>query len=257
MAADRAAPAARDHDRIQALPSHRPWPGAADGLRPFRTACYRAILGIQIPAAFNTQRCRDGTMTEVRTIAIVGGGLGGLTAAIALRQRGFDVTVYEQADQLGEIGAGIQLSPNAMRVLIGLGLDQAFEAIAFEPEPPCRAQLEERRRRVGDADEGRVPRAIPGRLFRRAPRRPACRAPAGAADGVRAALGALHRRDADGGRRHPRLREWQHRQRRHRRSAPTASAPPCAKACTGRTRRASPDISSGAGWCRRTRCRRV
>jgi 2-polyprenyl-6-methoxyphenol hydroxylase-like FAD-dependent oxidoreductase len=72
-------------------------------------------------------------MTEVRTIAIVGGGLGGLTAAIALRQRGFGVTVYEQADQLGEIGAGIQLSPNAMRVLIALGLDQAFEAIAFEP----------------------------------------------------------------------------------------------------------------------------
>jgi 2-polyprenyl-6-methoxyphenol hydroxylase-like FAD-dependent oxidoreductase len=72
-------------------------------------------------------------MTEVRTIAIVGGGLGGLTAAIALRRRGFDVTIYEQAERLGEIGAGIQLSPNAMRVLIGLGLDQAFEAIAFEP----------------------------------------------------------------------------------------------------------------------------
>jgi salicylate hydroxylase len=72
-------------------------------------------------------------MREARTIAVVGGGLGGLTAAIALRQRGFDVMVYEQAAQLGEIGAGIQLSPNAMRVLIGLGLDQAFEAIAFEP----------------------------------------------------------------------------------------------------------------------------
>ena len=72
-------------------------------------------------------------MAQVRTIAIVGGGLGGLTAAIALRQRGFDVIVYEQAAELGEIGAGIQLSPNAMRVLIGLGLDQAFEAIAFEP----------------------------------------------------------------------------------------------------------------------------
>ena len=64
---------------------------------------------------------------------MVGAGLGGLTAAIALRQRGFEVTVYEQADRLGEIGAGIQLSPNAMRVLIGLGLDKAFEAIAFEP----------------------------------------------------------------------------------------------------------------------------
>jgi salicylate hydroxylase len=72
-------------------------------------------------------------MSQVQQIAVVGAGLGGLTAAIALRQRGFAVTVYEQAAQLGEIGAGIQLSPNAMRVLIGLGLDQAFEAIAFEP----------------------------------------------------------------------------------------------------------------------------
>ena len=72
-------------------------------------------------------------MAEVRNIAVVGAGLGGLTAAIALRQRGFDVTVYEQAPELGEIGAGIQISPNAMRVLIGLGLDQAFEGIAFEP----------------------------------------------------------------------------------------------------------------------------
>src|SRR5215213_9416181 len=78
--------------------------------------------------------CRERwVMAQIRTIAIVGGGLGGLTAAIALRQRGFDVTVYEQADQLGEIGAGIQLSPNAMRVLIALGLDREFEAVAFEP----------------------------------------------------------------------------------------------------------------------------
>src|SRR5687768_10967887 len=72
-------------------------------------------------------------MAEVK-VAIVGAGLGGLTAAIALRQRGFDVTVYEQADRLGEIGAGIQLSPNAMRVLMALGLDRDFESIAFEPK---------------------------------------------------------------------------------------------------------------------------
>jgi 2-polyprenyl-6-methoxyphenol hydroxylase-like FAD-dependent oxidoreductase len=73
-------------------------------------------------------------MSKVQKVAVVGAGLGGLTAAIALRQRGFDVTVYEQADRLGEIGAGIQLSPNAVRVLIALGLDCDFEAIAFEPE---------------------------------------------------------------------------------------------------------------------------
>jgi salicylate hydroxylase len=72
-------------------------------------------------------------MSKIQKVAVVGAGLGGLCAAIALRQRGFEVTVYEQADQLGEIGAGIQLSPNASRVLMALGLDRAFEAIAFEP----------------------------------------------------------------------------------------------------------------------------
>jgi salicylate hydroxylase len=72
-------------------------------------------------------------MSKVQKVAVVGAGLGGLNAAIALRQRGLDVTVYEQSDVLGEIGAGIQLSPNAMRVLMALGLDREFEAIAFEP----------------------------------------------------------------------------------------------------------------------------
>jgi salicylate hydroxylase len=72
-------------------------------------------------------------MSKVQKVAVVGAGIGGLNAAIALIQRGFDVTVYEQADALGEIGAGIQLSPNASRVLMALGLDKDFEAIAFEP----------------------------------------------------------------------------------------------------------------------------
>jgi len=72
-------------------------------------------------------------MAEAKRIAVVGAGLGGLNAAIALRQRGFEVTVYEQSAELGEIGAGIQLSPNAMQVLIALGLAADFEAIAFEP----------------------------------------------------------------------------------------------------------------------------
>src|SRR5262249_51673354 len=73
-------------------------------------------------------------MSKAQKVAVGGAGIGGLNAAIALIQRGFDVTVYEQADALGEIGAGIQLSPNASRVLMALGLDRDFEAIAFEPE---------------------------------------------------------------------------------------------------------------------------
>lgn len=66
-------------------------------------------------------------------VTIVGGGLGGLTAALALRQRGLRVTVLEQANQLGEVGAGIQTAPNASRVLLGLGLREQLEAIHTEP----------------------------------------------------------------------------------------------------------------------------
>lgn len=57
-----------------------------------------------------------------KSIAIVGGGIGGLAAALALLQRGIDVTVYEQAPELREIGAGVQTTPNGTRVLTELGL---------------------------------------------------------------------------------------------------------------------------------------
>jgi 2-polyprenyl-6-methoxyphenol hydroxylase-like FAD-dependent oxidoreductase len=66
-------------------------------------------------------------------VTIVGGGLGGLTAALALRQRGLRTTVLEQADELGEVGAGIQTAPNASRILLGLGLRGQLEAIHTEP----------------------------------------------------------------------------------------------------------------------------
>ncbi|HEY6719660.1 MAG TPA: FAD-dependent oxidoreductase, partial [Reyranella sp.] len=55
-------------------------------------------------------------------IAIIGGGIGGLSAALHLLKAGLDVHVYEQAASIGEIGAGIQISPNASRLLIRLGL---------------------------------------------------------------------------------------------------------------------------------------
>jgi 2-polyprenyl-6-methoxyphenol hydroxylase-like FAD-dependent oxidoreductase len=55
-------------------------------------------------------------------IGIVGGGIGGVAAAVALHQAGFDATVYERAPQLREVGAGMMLWPNAMRVLQTLGL---------------------------------------------------------------------------------------------------------------------------------------
>ncbi len=67
-------------------------------------------------------------------IAIVGAGLGGLTAAAALLQRGHRVRVFEQAAQLGEVGAGIQMSANAMKVLDQLGLRARLEPLAVRPQ---------------------------------------------------------------------------------------------------------------------------
>ncbi len=64
---------------------------------------------------------------------MAGGGIGGLTAAACLLQAGFDVEVLEQAQQLGEIGAGIQISANASRVLHHLGLEAALKAVAAQP----------------------------------------------------------------------------------------------------------------------------
>jgi salicylate hydroxylase len=71
-------------------------------------------------------------------VLVVGGGLGGLTTALSLRDRGMRVTVLEQAPQLGEIGAGIQTAPNASRILMGLGLAEQMEAIHTQPEEQVR-----------------------------------------------------------------------------------------------------------------------
>lgn len=62
--------------------------------------------------------------------AVVGGGIGGLTAAIALAQRGAQVTVHEQADEFREVGAGLQISPNGAVVLSALGLDAVLDDLA-------------------------------------------------------------------------------------------------------------------------------
>lgn len=68
------------------------------------------------------------------TIIIVGAGIGGLTAALSLIARGFDLQVLEQACELGPVGAGIQLSANATRVLFELGLGPALQAATITPE---------------------------------------------------------------------------------------------------------------------------
>jgi salicylate hydroxylase len=72
-------------------------------------------------------------MKNIQKIAIAGAGLGGLTAAACLLDAGFDVTVYEQAPELGEVGAGIQISSNGSKVLHSLGLRAELERIGVKP----------------------------------------------------------------------------------------------------------------------------
>src|SRR5688500_590520 len=69
-----------------------------------------------------------------RRVAVVGAGIGGLAAALALARRGAVVEVFEQAEALTEVGAGIQISPNGVAVLEALGLRPALEPLASRPE---------------------------------------------------------------------------------------------------------------------------
>jgi salicylate hydroxylase len=71
------------------------------------------------------------TASSIRRLraAVVGGGIGGLAAACALRHRSIDVTVFEQAEALGEIGAGLTIFPNSLRLLERLGLREALAAV--------------------------------------------------------------------------------------------------------------------------------
>jgi 2-polyprenyl-6-methoxyphenol hydroxylase-like FAD-dependent oxidoreductase len=67
------------------------------------------------------------------SIAVVGAGMGGLAVTATLRQAGFDVQVYEQAARFARIGAGIQMMPNSMKVLRGIGIEDRLKHIAFAP----------------------------------------------------------------------------------------------------------------------------
>lgn len=70
---------------------------------------------------------------EQLSVGVIGGGIGGLGAALSLLRAGFDVHVYERAQVLSEVGAGIQVSPNASRVLHGLGLADELARMGVRP----------------------------------------------------------------------------------------------------------------------------
>jgi len=91
-------------------------------------------------------------------IAVIGGGLGGAAAALALHRRGHEVALYEKAPELGEIGAGLNLSPNAMKAFRYLGIeDQAVETGYQAREQVIRSfrsgRVIARPRRAGDIAE--------------------------------------------------------------------------------------------------------
>ena len=73
-------------------------------------------------------------MAASRTIVVAGAGIGGLTASLALAAQGFRVVVLEKAERLEEAGAGLQLSPNASRILVDLGLQPRLAARAVTPD---------------------------------------------------------------------------------------------------------------------------
>lgn len=71
-------------------------------------------------------------MSELK-VAVVGGGIGGLVLALAVRERGIGFEVYEQADELREIGAAVALSGNGTRELRRLGVGDQLEAVSVVP----------------------------------------------------------------------------------------------------------------------------
>jgi salicylate hydroxylase len=95
--------------------------------------------------------------TSSLPVLVAGGGIGGLAAALALARRGFFVKVLEQAPQLGEIGAGIQLGPNAFA---------AFDALGIGERARCRAVYTEEMVMHDAIDETRVARIETGAAFR-------------------------------------------------------------------------------------------
>ena len=98
---------------------------------------------------------------QPQRVIIVGGGIGGLTAALALSRAGHSVRLYEQAPAFGEIGAGIMLTPNATRVLRHFGLGAALDRSGMRP-PASRYRRFDDAALMGDAPLADVMESIYG-----------------------------------------------------------------------------------------------
>ena len=190
---------------------------------------------------------------EQLSVGVIGGGIGGLGAALSLLQAGFDVHVYERAHALSEVGAGIQVSPNASRVLHGLGLGDDLARMGVRP-------LAFHQRRWDD-----------GRTLLRAPLGDVMVEAFGfphyqthRADLLATLVGALPAERLHVGHRFRSLSDHGDRSRSRSTtarsptstcwSAPTASTRTCAPRCSGPRTRSSPAAPPTAGSCRPSAC---
>jgi len=73
-------------------------------------------------------------MDRALRVGIIGAGIGGVTLARALKQRGIEARIFERAPMFGEVGAGVQMTPNAVKVLSALGLEGQLKKIGFLPQ---------------------------------------------------------------------------------------------------------------------------
>src|SRR5262245_9755949 len=89
----------------------------------------------QLAACYGPSQVAAGSIEMPRKpkVLVIGAGIGGVAAAAALRKLGMEVAVYERAPDLGEVGAGVQIGPNGVKILRALGLDATLDGLAFEP----------------------------------------------------------------------------------------------------------------------------
>lgn len=94
-----------------------------------------AVESIQVQYEAGLRRVRRLYLVDqVEQVIISGAGIGGLTAALAFAKFGAKVTVCEKAEKFGEVGAGLQISPNAFKVLDALNIDKELQPYAFMPQ---------------------------------------------------------------------------------------------------------------------------
>ena len=194
-------------------------------------------------------------MASSRTVVIAGAGIGGLTAALAIARHGYRVVVLEQAERLEETGAGIQLSPNASRVLIGLGLRERLAPHVATPQELIGGECAQRARARARAAR-RCRRATLWRALLDHPsRRSAVRLAGGGGRPIPTSCCAwapgstTSPSTATASRWRPIRGARPSRSAAWRWSAPTEHGRDCAAVSATTRRRASPATPPGARWC--------